>query len=321
MRWLSMLAMAGLAGIPARGVTGRRYQAEDARDARSRANCARTFWASRQNRTPNAARAHLRFPVQGPHRHQDRHPAAEIRRRRVSYVAALNFSLPAGPKQNGEMLSTSFSSPASANRAYFVARNLTFAQDQQPSKADMIKEVMDKYGVPTIVGDQHLYYIYRRLDHVGRRQVQGSDRAGSDRQAARSAGPPSSSTATPSAAVAWRWSSARRPRPRTPSAMLTDAKGANCDGVLSVQLAPGTPADRVGIAQFTLLDVKRVISAAAIDSARRWPPSERAQCDAERQRAEALARSQALRLRRQPRPRATAASSPCRWRCAAAARS
>ncbi len=59
------------------------------------------------------------------------------------------------------MLSISFSSPASANRAYFIARNLTFAQDQQPSKADMIKEVMGKYGMPTIVGDQHLYYIYR----------------------------------------------------------------------------------------------------------------------------------------------------------------
>ena len=49
--------------------------------------------------------------------------------------------------------------------------------------------------------------------------------------------------------------------------MLAEAKGANCDGVLSVQLVPGTPADRVGIAQFTLLDVKQVISAAAIDSA------------------------------------------------------
>ena len=29
----------------------------------------------------------------------------------------------------------------------------------------------------------------------------------------------------------------------------------------------GTPADRVGIAQFTLLDVKQLVSAAAIDSA------------------------------------------------------
>ena len=48
--------------------------------------------------------------------------------------------------------------------------------------------------------------------------------------------------------------------------MLADAKGANCDGVLSVQLVQA-PADRVGIAQFTLLDVKQLVSAAAIDSA------------------------------------------------------
>jgi hypothetical protein len=48
--------------------------------------------------------------------------------------------------------------------------------------------------------------------------------------------------------------------------MLSEARGANCDGVLSVQLIPGTAPDRVGIAQFSLLDVKRVISAAAIDS-------------------------------------------------------
>ena len=79
----------------------------------------------------------------------------------VSYIAALTFSFPSGPKQTGEVLSSSFSSPASANRAYFVARNLTFAPDQQPSKTEMIKQVMDKYGAPTIVGDQHLYYIYR----------------------------------------------------------------------------------------------------------------------------------------------------------------
>ena len=61
-------------------------------------------------------------------------------------------------------------------------------------------------------------------------------------------GPPSSSTAIPSAAVAWRSSSARRPRPRSRAPCSTEAKGANCDGVLSVQLVPGTAADRVGIA-------------------------------------------------------------------------
>ena len=185
----------------------------------------------------------------------------------ASYVAALNFSLPAASKQNGEMLSTSFSSPASANRAYFVARNLTFAEDQQPSKADMIKEVMGKYGVPTIVGDQHLYYIYRKgsIMSVGGKYKEATALEAIDKPL------------DPRAAVKLNGDTVRgscvavvkraQTKAKEPSAMLTDAKGANCDGVLSVQLVPGTPADRVGIAQFTLLDVKQFVSAAAIDSA------------------------------------------------------
>src|SRR5262249_18649587 len=51
------------------------------------------------------------------------------------------------------------------------------------------------------------------------------------------------------------------------SAMLAEAKGAYCDVVLSVQLVPGTLADSVVIAQFPLVDVKLLVSAAAIDSA------------------------------------------------------
>jgi len=185
----------------------------------------------------------------------------------ANYVAALNFSLPAGSKQNGEMLSTSFSSPASANRAYFVARNLTFAPDQQPSKADMIKEVMGKYGVPTIVGDQHLYYIYRKgsIMSVGGKYKEAAALEAIDKPL------------DPRAAVKLNGDTVRgscvavvkraQTKAKEPSAMLAEAKGANCDGVLSVQLVPGTPADRVGIAQFTLLDVKQFVSAAAIDSA------------------------------------------------------
>ena len=185
----------------------------------------------------------------------------------ANYVAALNFSLPAGSKQNGEMLSTSFTSPASANRAYFVARNLTFAQDQQPSKADMIKEVMGKYGVPTIVGDQHLYYIYRKgsVMSVGSKYKEATALEAIDKPL------------DPRAAVKLNGDTVRgscvavvkraQTKAKEPSAMLAEAKGANCDGVLSVQLVPGTPADRVGIAQFTLLDVKQFVSAAAIDSA------------------------------------------------------
>ncbi|WP_334435985.1 hypothetical protein [Bradyrhizobium sp. AZCC 1610] len=185
----------------------------------------------------------------------------------ASYVAALNFSIPAGSKQNGEMLSTSFSSPASANRAYFVARNLTFAQDQQPSKADMVKEVMGKYGVPTIVGDQHLYYIYRKgsIMSVGSKYKQATALEAIDKPL------------DPRAAVKLNGDTVRgscvavvkraQTKAKEPSAMLAEAKGANCDGVLSVQLVPGTPADRVGIAQFTLLDVKQLVSATTIDSA------------------------------------------------------
>jgi hypothetical protein len=185
----------------------------------------------------------------------------------VSFIAALNFSLPAGPSQNGETLSTSFSSPASANRAYFVARNLTFAQDQQPSKADMIKEIMGKYGVPTIVGDQHLYYIYRSgsVVSVGGKYKEATALEAIDKPL------------DPRAAVKLNGDTVRgscvavvkraQTKAKEPSAMLTEAKGANCDGVLSVQLVPGIPADRVGIAQFTLLDVKQLVSAAAIDSA------------------------------------------------------
>ena len=241
--------------------------------------------------TAESARAVLRFAVQGTHRHQDRHPAAEIRRTASAIVAALNFSLPAGPKQNGEMLSTSFSSPASANRAYFVARNLTFAQDQQPSKADMIKEVMGKYGVPTIVGDQHLYYIYRKgsIMSVGA-QVQGSDRAGSDRQAARSARPRvklNGDTVRGSCVAVVKRA---QTKDKDLAAMLTEAKGANCDGVLSVQLVPGH-AGRPGRHRAIHPAGRQAASSARPRStAPRLPPeqSER-QCDAQGQRAEALA--------------------------------
>ena len=79
----------------------------------------------------------------------------------ISFTSGLTYSVAPGPTQTGEVLIGSFSSLASGNRAYFIARNLIFAQGQQPAKADMIKEVMGKYGMPTIVGDQHLYYIYR----------------------------------------------------------------------------------------------------------------------------------------------------------------
>jgi len=183
----------------------------------------------------------------------------------VGYVAALTFDFPAAPKQTGEVLSSSFSSPASANRAYFINRNLTFAQDQQPSKTEMIKQVMDKYGAPTIVGDQHLYYIYRagRIVSVGAKYkgtttLDAIDRPLDPRAAIKLNGPNGQGSCV---AVVKRLQT----KERTLNAMLDEAKGANCDGALSVQLTPGIAPDRVGNAQFNLLDFKRIVSAAAID--------------------------------------------------------
>jgi len=183
----------------------------------------------------------------------------------TSYIAALIFSFPGGPKQTGEVLSSSFSSPASANRAYFIARNLTFAQDQQPSKADMIKQVMDKYGAPTIVGDQHLYYIYRAgsIVSVGAKYKEATALEAIDRPLdPRTAIKLNDGNGRGSCVAVVKRSQAKE---KSLSAMLDEAKGANCDGALSVQLTPGATPGQVGNAQFTLLDFKRMISAAAID--------------------------------------------------------
>ncbi|MBA2402399.1 MAG: hypothetical protein H0V72_27640 [Bradyrhizobium sp.] len=184
----------------------------------------------------------------------------------ISFIPALNFSLPPGPGQNGEVLSSSFSSPASGNRLYFFARNLTFAKEQQPAKADMVKEVMGKYGAPTIVGDQHLYYIYRAgsIVSAGTKYKEATAVVAIDKPLdPKAALKLNGETIRGSCVAVVKRAQAKE---KTLAAMLSEAKGANCDGVLSVQLIPGTAPDRVGIAQFSLLDVKRVISAAAIDN-------------------------------------------------------
>jgi hypothetical protein len=184
----------------------------------------------------------------------------------VDYIAALNFDAPAGPKQAGEVLLSRFSSPASANRAYFIARNLTFVQDQQPSKTEMIKQVMDKYGMPTIVGDEHLYYIYRagKTVSVGTKYREATALDAIDRPLDPRAAIKLDGASGQGSCVA----SVKRSQAREKSlgAMLDEARLANCDGALSVQLTPGITPDRIGNAQFTLVDFKRIVSAAAIDN-------------------------------------------------------
>jgi hypothetical protein len=187
-----------------------------------------------------------------------------------SYTATLNFSVPLGAKQSGEALVAGFSSPASENRVYFVSRTLNFADSEQPAKADMIKQVMDKYGTPTIVGDQHLYYIYRgnSIVSVGGKfnkpalALDAIDKPLEPRMALK-LNADSGRGRGSCVAVVKRSVAAKE---KSLAALIEDARGANCDGVFSVQFTPSTQADRISIAQFVLLDVKRVISASAIDA-------------------------------------------------------
>src|SRR5215470_17452549 len=188
----------------------------------------------------------------------------------ASYVATLNFSVPLNAKQSGEALVAGFSSPASENRVFFVSRTLNFAEGEQPTGADMIKQVMDKYGTPTIVGDQHLYYIYRgnSIVSVGGKfgrpalALEAIDKPLEPRMALK-LNADSGRGRGSCVAVVKRSAAAKE---KSLAALIEDARGANCDGVFSVQFTPSTQADRISIAQFVLLDVKRVISASAIDA-------------------------------------------------------
>ena len=186
----------------------------------------------------------------------------------TSYIATLNFSVPLTSTLSGEALVAGFSSPASENRIFFLSRTLNFAEGDQPARADMIKQVMDKYGTPTIVGDQHLYYIYRgnSIVSVGGKfgkpalALEAIDKPLDPRMALKLNADSGRGSCV---AVVKRSIAAKE---KSLAALLDDAKGANCDGVFSVQFTPATQADRISIAQFILLDVKRVISASAIDA-------------------------------------------------------
>jgi hypothetical protein len=129
----------------------------------------------------------------------------------------------------------------------------------------MIKQVMDKYGAPTIVGDQHLYYIYRAgsIVSVGAKYKEATALDAIDRPLEpRTAIKLNGANGRGSCVAVVKRSQAKE---KSLSAMLEEAKGANCDGALSVQLTPGAAPDRIGNAQFTLLDFKCIVSAAAID--------------------------------------------------------
>ena len=223
-----------------------------------------------QDSTADAARSAFETALKGRTEAKNEIGQAKFGTSAAGYVATLNFSVPMSAKQSGEALVAGFSSPASENRVYFVSRTLNFAESEQPAKADMIKQVMDKYGTPTIVGDQHLYYVYRgnSIMSVGGKfnkpalALEAIDKPLDPRMALK-LNADSGRGRGSCVAVVKRAGAAKE---KSLAALIEDARGANCDGVVSVQFTPSIEANRVSIAQFVLLDVKRVISASAIDA-------------------------------------------------------
>lgn len=184
----------------------------------------------------------------------------------ISYVTAMTFEKPKTADHPGESLASNFSSPASGNFAYLIKRDLGFARANQPTKADMIAHVTDKYGKPTVIGDGHLYYFYRKGKIVSVKQ----------KYTAASAIEALNAPVNPKAAVALNDSNGKGSciaalkhveamTDKSLNALVTEAKAAHCDALLDVTLAVGNAPDRVSKATFTLIDFKRIASAAKID--------------------------------------------------------
>jgi hypothetical protein len=184
----------------------------------------------------------------------------------VTYITSMKFVSPATSSHPGESMTAAFSSPASANRTYYVSRNLGFASDQQPSKAEMIQRVTAKYGAPTAIGDGRIYYFYKAGKLMSVKQKY-TPAAALDALNA---------PINPKVAVALNDTNGRgscvaalkraQALDKSLDKLAAEAKAANCDGLVSVEISPGITADRVSKAEFTLIDFKQIISAAKIDS-------------------------------------------------------
>ncbi|MBN9585887.1 MAG: hypothetical protein BGN84_04595 [Afipia sp. 62-7] len=184
----------------------------------------------------------------------------------VTYVTAMKFTLGATSTHPGESMLAVFSSPASANRAYYISRLLGFSTDKQPSKAEMIERVTAKYGAPTAIGDGRMYYFYKggKLMSVKQKYTPAT--------ALEALNAP----INPKAAVALNDTNGRgscvaelkrvQPLEKTLDKLVGEAKAANCDGLMTVEISPGAAADRVGKAEFTLIDFKQIVSAQKIDA-------------------------------------------------------
>lgn len=184
---------------------------------------------------------------------------------RANYIPSITFDQPASAKDSGETVSVNFSSPASANRAFMISRTLTFAASAQPLKSDLLKQVMDKYGEPTLIGTQNVYYFYRGGKIISVKQKYKPDTAldALDKPLnARAAVALNNAKGQGSCVAAVKHVGTLD---KTLKGLLPEAKDANCEAALTITLSPGASPDRTGKAEFMMIDFKRITSAAAID--------------------------------------------------------
>lgn len=184
----------------------------------------------------------------------------------VTYVTAMKFNLLPTATHPGESMLAVFSSPASGNRAYYISRLLGFASDRQPLKTEMIERVTAKYGAPTAIGDGRLYYFYKG----------GKTMSVKQKYTPATALEALNAPINPKIAVALNDANGRgscvaelkraQALEKTLDRLVTEAKAANCDGLVTVELTAGITPDRVSKADFTLIDFKQIISAAKIDA-------------------------------------------------------
>ncbi|MGL5168615.1 MAG: hypothetical protein ACRC9K_22265 [Afipia sp.] len=184
----------------------------------------------------------------------------------VTYITAMKFTLLPTGTHPGESMLAVFSSPASANRAYYITRTLGFSSDKQPPKAEMIERVTTKYGAPTAIGDGRMYYFYKAGKVMSVKQ----------KYTPASALEALNAPINPKVAVALNDANGRgscvaelkrvQALEKTLDKLVSEAKAANCDGLVTVEIFPGITADRVSKAEFTLIDFKQIVSAAKIDA-------------------------------------------------------
>lgn len=185
----------------------------------------------------------------------------------VTFANTMKLEQAASADHAGESLFAAFSGPASGNFAYYVSRDLGFTKDQQPTKGEMIQRVTAKYGEPTLIGDGTIYYFYKggKIVSVKQKYTPATEVDALNAPIA------------PKAAVALNDSNghgscvamlkrARALADKALNKLNADTREANCEGLVSVELAGGVTPDRVGQAIFTLIDFKRAVSAARIDS-------------------------------------------------------